>query len=290
MELERGLRRLRAPNAAPMTFTGTNTYLLGERHVAVIDPGPHDMGHLAAILDAVGAGEVTAILVTHSHLDHSPLARPLADATGAQVLAAGDSAWGRSDIMRRLAADGSLGGGEGVDPDFVPDAKIGDGAILESPEWRIEVLETPGHMANHLSFAWNGALFSGDLVMGWATSVVSPPDGDMTAFYRSLERLMSREDRTYYPGHGESVTDPAARLAELYAHRRAREAAILDALAEAPATAAALAAAIYTDIDAALMPMAERNVLAHLIDLATRNEIFADDPIGRNTRFARTVT
>ena len=236
MELEPGLRRVRAPNAAPMTHTGTNTYLVGRHEVAAIDPGPDLAPHLDAILAEIGSAQLRAILVTHSHLDHSPLARKLAAATGAPIYAAGDSGWGRSPVMAALAAEGGLGGGEGVDPDFTPDQQLQDGSIIETEEWRIEALLTPGHMANHLSFAWNGALFSGDLVMGWATSVVSPPDGDMTAFYASLERLMTRSDRIYYPGHGEPVPDPAARLRELYDHRRAREAAIFAALAAQPAT------------------------------------------------------
>ena len=287
MELEPGLRLLRAPNASPMTFTGTNTYLLGTRQVAVIDPGPASDAHLMAILDAIRDAEVTAILVTHSHLDHSPLARPLSEATGAPVYAAGNSAWGRTPVMEALAAEGGLGGGEGVDPDFTPDTQLEDGSVLESAEWRIEALSTPGHMANHLSFAWNGAVFSGDLVMGWATSVVSPPDGDMTAFYASLKRLMTRSDRIYYPGHGDPVAPPADRLTELYEHRRTRERAILAVLARGPATAARLTDAIYTDIDAALMPMARRNVLAHLIDLAGRNEISTAGPLTFESQFSR---
>ena len=287
MELEPGLRRLRAPNAAPMTHTGTNTYLLGAEQIAVIDPGPESPEHLDAILAAVGGADVTAILVTHSHLDHSPLARPLSAATGAPVYAAGNSAWGRSEVMARLAAEGGLGGGEGVDPAFMPDHQLQEGSVIESLGWQIETLCTPGHMANHLSFAWNGALFSGDLVMGWATSVVSPPDGDMTAFYASLERLMTRSDRVYYPGHGDPVTQPADRLTELYEHRRTRERAILAALANAPATAAELADTIYTDIDPALIPMARRNVLAHLIDLAGQNQILTNAPITVASRFSR---
>ena len=287
MELEPGLRRLRAPNAAPMTHTGTNTYIVGSREVAVIDPGPDLAPHLEAILAEIGTARLRAILVTHSHLDHSPLARRLATATGAPIYAAGDSAFGRSPVMDALVAEGGLGGGEGVDPDFAPDRQLEDGSVLETADWRIEALSTPGHMANHLSFAWRGALFSGDLVMGWATSVVSPPDGDMTAFYASLERLMTRSDRVYYPGHGEPVPDPAARLRELYDHRRAREVAILEALAARPATASALTAAIYTDVDPRLRPMAERNVLAHLIDLSTRNEVSPIGPILHDTMFAR---
>lgn len=268
-----------------MTFTGTNTYLLGSREVAVIDPGPDDPSHLDAIIGAIGPGKLTAIFVTHSHLDHAPLARPLADATGAPIFAAGNSSWGRSETMTRLAAGGNLGGGEGVDPHFEPDEQIRDGWSMRSTEWQITALETPGHMANHLSFAWNESLFSGDLVMGWATSVISPPDGDMTAFYRSLDRLMARADRRYYPGHGEPIEDPAARLQELYDHRRTREATILSALAQGPKTASELTDQIYHDIAPALIPMARRNVLAHLINLYERKDIGTSTPLTPQSRF-----
>jgi glyoxylase-like metal-dependent hydrolase (beta-lactamase superfamily II) len=284
---EPGLRRVLAPNPSPMTFQGTNTYILGEGEVAVIDPGPRLAEHQAAILAALAPGErIGVILLTHSHLDHSPLARPLAEATGAPVLAAGPSDWGRSAVMARLAREGGLGGGEGVDEDFAPDRQIATGETVTGGWGEIEVIATPGHMANHLSFAWRRALFSGDMVMGWSTSLVSPPDGDMTAFMASLEVLAARQDRIYYPGHGDPVTEPQARVAELAAHRRAREAQIRAGLERmGPATAEALARAIYTDVAPALIPAATRNVLAHLIDLWSRNEIACDTPITPATRF-----
>ncbi|HID67415.1 MAG TPA: MBL fold metallo-hydrolase [Roseibacterium sp.] len=283
--LRPGLRRITAPNPSPMTFTGTQTYLLGEGEVAVIDPGPASPAHLEAILGALHPNErITQILVTHSHLDHSPLARPLSEATGAPVLGAGASDWGRSPIMQALS--GGIGGGEGVDDSFVPDVQIAEGDVIDGPWGRIEVLETPGHMANHLSFAWGDALFSGDLVMGWSTSLVSPPDGDMTAFYASLTRLEGRGDAIYFPGHGDPVTTPQLRCAELLAHRRGREAQILDALTQTgPANATALARHIYTDVAAALLPVAARNVLAHLIDLSGRAEVTAESPVRADTAF-----
>ncbi|ABD54749.1 MBL fold metallo-hydrolase [Jannaschia sp. CCS1] len=276
------LRRITAPNPSPMTFTGTQTYILGQGEVSVIDPGPAVPQHMHAILGALQPGEsVARILVTHSHLDHSPLARPLAQATGAPIFAAGPSDWGRSAVMTALGD--AVGGGEGIDPDFAPDERIRGGDIIEG----IEVLETPGHMANHLSFVWGDALFSGDLAMGWSTSLVSPPDGDMTAFFASLEMLRARQDRIYYPGHGEPVTHPQARCAELIAHRRGREAQILAALAQiGPASADTLARHIYTDVAAALLPAAARNVLAHLIDLRTRAQITTSDPLHKDALFA----
>lgn len=288
--LEPGLRRLTAPNPSPMTFRGTNTYLLGQGEVAVIDPGPDHPDHMAAILAALHPGErIGAILVTHSHRDHSPLARPLAQATGAPVLAAGPSDWGRSPMMRALAEAGGIGGGEGVDPDFTPDRQIVEGDRLSGGWGEIAVLETPGHMANHLSFVWNGAVFSGDLVMGWSTSLVSPPDGDMGAFMASCRRLAGRSDRVFHPGHGDPIPDPQARTTELITHRLSREAQILDALHVAsPATAADLARRIYADLAPSLWPAAERNVLAHLLDLSERNAVEPLDPPSATARF-RTI-
>jgi glyoxylase-like metal-dependent hydrolase (beta-lactamase superfamily II) len=289
IELEPGLRRLIAPNPSPMTFRGTNTYLIGEGEVAVIDPGPDEPTHLAAILAALRPGErIGAILVTHSHRDHSPLAQPLAQATGAPVLAAGPSDWGRSAVMAKLAVSGAIGGGEGVDVGFAPDRRIAEGDVVEGGWGRVNVLETPGHMANHLSFAWEGALFTGDLVMGWSTSLVSPPDGDMGAFMASCRRLATRAERLYHPGHGDPVTAPQARVAELISHREAREAQIVAALDPAiPATAAELARKIYTDLAPQLLPAAERNVLAHLIDLAQRNIARSDGALATNAGFVR---
>ena len=286
LPLAPGLRRLTAPNPSLMTAEGTNTFLIGDTDIAVIDPGPASDPHLRAILAALTQGQrISHILVTHSHLDHSPLARPLAHETGALVLAAGPSDWGRSAAMQALADDGLIGGGEGVDAAFAPDAQLADGAAVEGDGWRITALHTPGHMANHLSFAWGDALFCGDLVMGWSTSLISPPDGDLTAFRASLRRLMTRGDSVYYPAHGDSVSDPQARCAELLAHRARREAQILAALTPGPATPATLTGRIYTDIPAPLLPVAERNVLAHLIDLVERNKVSPEGRLSARARF-----
>ncbi|MBY6006281.1 MBL fold metallo-hydrolase [Salipiger bermudensis] len=263
-----GLRRILAPNASPMTYRGTNTYLVGTRGLAVIDPGPGLAPHLEAILAAVAPGQaITHILVTHAHLDHSPLARPLSEATGAPVLAFGDAASGRSAAMQALSESGMVGGGEGVDAEFAPDLRLADGDAVEGDGWRLEALHTPGHFGNHLSYAWDDLLFSGDLVMGWASSLVSPPDGDLTAFMSSLARLSERRWSVFHPGHGAPVEAPGRRLAQLRDHRLMREAQILAALASGASDAAGLAARIYTDTPAALLPAATRNVLAHLLDL-----------------------
>jgi hydroxyacylglutathione hydrolase len=270
-----GLRRVLAPNPSPMTFRGTNTYLLGSGAVTVIDPGPQDDRHLAAIHAALGPDErIVQILVTHAHSDHAPLARPLAAQTGAPVLAYGDARAGR----RARPVDTDIGGGEGVDSDFAPDQTLADGAVIDTSAGPVMALWTPGHFGNHLSFAWRGALFSGDLVMGWASSLISPPDGDLGDYMRSLARLAARADQVYYPGHGAPVTDPAARVADLAHHRRTREAEIVAALSQGPADIAALTRSIYHDTPAALHRAAARNVLAHLIDLTSRGLVSKENP------------
>ena len=283
-----GLRLVRAPNPSPMTHTGTNTWLVGDGEVAVIDPGPEDDTHLDAILAALGPGErVGHILVTHAHRDHSPLARRLAARTGAPVCAAGDMAGRRRPVMARLAEAGRVEGGEGVDAGFAPDIVLEEGDIVSGPGWRLTVLATPGHTADHLAFAWGDALFSGDHVMGWASSLVSPPDGDLAAFMASCRRLAATPPRVCYPGHGDPVTDPAGRLDWLIAHREAREAQILAALAAGPGrTPRALAEATYTETPPALLPAATRNVLAHLIALWEAGRVTAEPTLASDARFA----
>ena len=287
-DMGRGIRRVLAPNPSPMTFRGTNTYLLGERGLAVIDPGPDDPAHLDAILGAVGAGQrITHILVTHAHLDHSPLARRLADATGAPVLAYGEARAGRSAAMTRLAAGGLRDGGEGLDLAFRPDAALRDGAEIAGDGWTLRAHWTPGHLGNHMCFAGRGAVFTGDLVMGWASSLVSPPDGDLTDFMASCARLKSVEAEVFHAGHGAPIEAPGARLDWLIAHRQGREAEILAALGRGTATARQLAQAIYAETPANLLPAATRNVLAHLIDLIGKDRVRALDPLSADARFER---
>ncbi|MFT6674369.1 MAG: glyoxylase-like metal-dependent hydrolase (beta-lactamase superfamily II) [Sulfitobacter sp.] len=276
--LEPGLRRILAPNPSPMTYRGTNTYVLGSTALAVIDPGPADDSHLQAILDAVAPDQhISHIIVTHSHLDHSPLARPLAQACGAPVLAFGGARAGRSAIMQKLAATGMMGGGEGIDSGFTPDICLQDGAEINGDGWTLEALHTPGHIGNHLSLAWGDACFTADHVMGWASSLVSPPDGDLTDFMASCARLAERDWRVFYPGHGAAVSAPRDRLDWLISHRHSRESSILAHLQTAPADAASLAARIYQDTPPALLGAATRNVLAHLIDLMGKSKV---SPIG----------
>ncbi|OED47899.1 MBL fold metallo-hydrolase [Rhodobacteraceae bacterium (ex Bugula neritina AB1)] len=286
-ELEPGLRRILAPNPSPMTYRGTNTYLLGTGGLAVIDPGPDSEAHLAAILAAVTPGQqITHIIVTHSHLDHSPLARRLSKATSAAVYAFGGPQAGRSQVMARLAAQGPAGGGEGIDKEFAPDITVADGAVISGDGWALEVIHTPGHLGNHIALAWGDACFTADHVMGWASSLVSPPDGDLTDFMASCRRLQQRSWRVFHAGHGAPITDPAERLDWLIAHRESREAAILAALAQAPATARSLAEQIYTETPPALLNAAERNVLAHLVDLTGRGQTTPHGALSATSVFA----
>lgn len=281
-----GLRRILANNPSPMTYRGTNTYLLGTGDLAVIDPGPNDPAHLAAILGALGENErITHIFVTHSHVDHSPLAAALSAATGAPVLAYGDSTAGRSAVMATLAAEGLSGGGEGVDSDFAPDIHLSDGQTVSGDSWALTALHTPGHFGNHLCFAWEDTLFCGDLVMGWASSLVSPPDGDLTAFMASCLKLQARDWQVFYAGHGAPITEPTARLEWLITHRKTRESQILARLAEGPASVAALTASIYSDTPKSLLPAAERNVFAHLIDLTERGLVAAKPQLSQAAIF-----
>ena len=276
MTLDPPVRALLAPNPSPLTGAGTNTWLVGATALAVIDPGPDDPAHLAAIFDAVLPGQqISHIIVTHAHRDHSALAPRLSAATGAPILAYGSAIDGRSALMSGLAA--SLPAqGEGLDLAFAPDQRLGDGDAISGPDWSLTALHTPGHLGGHICLALGDTLFSGDHVMGWATSIVSPPDGDMGAYMASLHRLAARDWRRFLPGHGAPVETPAARVQELIAHRLGREAQIVHALAEAPASIPALTARIYTDIPPHLLPAAERNVFAHLLDLASRNLVKAD--------------
>ncbi|MEM6620474.1 MAG: MBL fold metallo-hydrolase [Pseudomonadota bacterium] len=288
-EVEPGILRVVAPNPGPMTFTGTNSYVVGAADVVVIDPGPALTAHEGALLAAIAGRPVRRILVTHSHVDHSPLAARLAARTGAPVAAFGPAHAGRSDVMERLSQGADLGGAEGIDASFEPDEALKHEALIDTDLGPLTALHTPGHLANHMCFALSdrGAVFSGDHVMGWATTVVSPPDGDLTQFMASLDLMAARNDRVYFPGHGGRVDAPAAMVAHQIAHRRERETQILATLDAAPGNAAALAQVIYTDVDPRLLPAAARNVLAHLIDLSTRGLVVAHGPIGAATVFSK---
>jgi len=271
--LEDGVACVLAPNPSPMTYWGTNSYIVGQDRVAVIDPGPKDVAHHAALIRAIAGRPVSHILVTHSHLDHSPLAAPLSQTTGAPVLAFGNSSVGRSEVMERLARGGLMGGGEGVDHGFAPDQTLQDGDDIVVDGLTFRAHHTPGHFGNHMCFTCGDVGFSGDLVMGWATSLVSPPDGDLTDFMASCATLAATGITRAYAGHGAPIVDAKSRIADIIAHRTSREREILKALTHGPASPAALTKMIYTQVPNALLGMAQRNVLAHLVDLTQRDAV-----------------
>lgn len=286
MDVAPNIRRVVAPNPSPMTYRGTNTYILGSKGLAVIDPGPDHHAHLSAILAMIGDGQhVSHIFVTHSHLDHSPLAGPLSQATGAQVYAFGAARAGRSEIMTKLAAKGFTGGGEGVDARFSPDILLQDGDQISGTDWTLQVIHTPGHLGNHICLASGAVCFTGDHVMGWASSLVSPPDGDLTDFMKSCARLGEGDWSLFLPGHGPIISDPNARLDWLISHRQAREAEILAILRRAPATPFEITRLVYSDVAPELLPAAERNVLAHLIDLVGKSIVSSPEKIGPASLF-----
>jgi glyoxylase-like metal-dependent hydrolase (beta-lactamase superfamily II) len=279
------VRRVLGPNASPYTFTGTQTYLVGTgRDVLVIDPGPADTGvqghadtrgdgHVAAILAAVGTAQIAAIACTHTHRDHSPASRALQAATGAPII--GCAALALDDDGPRADA--------AFDHDYRPDRVLSHGEILSGEGWTITAVATPGHTSNHLCYALNesGALFTGDHVMGWSTSVVSPPDGDMASYLQSLALLQDREDRVYYPAHGPQIDNPRQFVRGMIGHRRQRERQIvtlLDAADESgPLTIPDLVAAMYKGLDPRLHGAAGRSVLAHLIDLQRQGRALEQD-------------
>lgn len=294
-EVMPGLRRILCDNPSAFTYRGTNTYLIGEGGgIAVVDPGPPSTAHLAGIMGALREGEhISHIFITHAHLDHTPLAADLARQTGAPVLAYGNALAGQSNVMRELSAEGGMGGGEGIDADFMPDETLADGQEVAGDGWRVTALWTPGHQCNHLCFdvdtgSGYGTILTGDHVMGWSSSIVSPPDGDLTQFMQSCRSLRAHPARVHLPGHGAAITDPGARLDWLVAHREQREASILEALRFGPADATGIAVQVYTETPPDLLPAATRNVLAHLIDLAERGRVTTDRPLRTTSIFRLT--
>lgn len=291
-EMEDGIWRVTAPNPSPFTYRGTNSYLVTRgADVTVIDPGPLDNGHLEALIDGLSGRSLSRIIVTHAHRDHSPLARPLSEATGAEIWAFGSATSGQSAVMSGLAQAGLTGGGEGVDEEFEPDRTLEDGATIGP----FEVIHTPGHMGGHICLSLGDVVFSGDHVMGWATSLVSPPDGDLTDFMASCHKLAMRPARVFYPGHGDPVSDPKDRLEWLIAHRLERESQIRRVLragdkGDTGLTVSEITATVYTDVAPHLLPAAERNVFAHLVDLTGRDLARAEPRLGISSRFVATPT
>jgi glyoxylase-like metal-dependent hydrolase (beta-lactamase superfamily II) len=266
--LEPGIARILAPNASPFTFTGTQTYVVGEREVAVIDPGPDLPEHVDALIRAIDGRRVIAIMCTHTHRDHSPAARPVSEATGASIIGCAPLALEYLGQRADAAFDG----------DYRADQVLGDGEAIEVDGRRLTAVATPGHTSNHLCFAdeASGAMFTGDHVMGWSTTVVVPPDGDMADYMASLEKLRQRDDRVYYPAHGPAITNPNQLVRGLIGHRMQRERQILTLLSARPRAIAEVVADAYPGIDPRLVLAAGASVHAHLLDLRARGLVNVD--------------
>jgi glyoxylase-like metal-dependent hydrolase (beta-lactamase superfamily II) len=268
-----GVRRVMANNPGPFTFKGTLSYIVGRGNVAIVDPGPADERHIGALLEAVRNETVTAIFVTHTHRDHSPAVPAIKAATGATVYAEGPHRAARPLHIGELNPLDSSG-----DRDFMPDVMLKDGEVVSGDGWSIEAVTTPGHTANHMAFAFKekNVLFAGDHVMGWATSIVAPPDGAMSDYMASLQKLAKRSEQIYFPGHGPAIKD-APRFVNYYIlHRKAREASILHRLGKGAADIPSIVRAIYIGIDPRLTGAAGLSVLAHLEDLVARGVVETD--------------
>jgi glyoxylase-like metal-dependent hydrolase (beta-lactamase superfamily II) len=271
------VRRLIAENPGPFTYLGTGVYIIGDGEVAVIDPGPMIEQHFEALKNALKGERITHVLVTHSHMDHSPLAHPLAKWAGCKVYAAGAGIATESDV--RMEA--------GDDLRFKPDVTIKDGDVFMGPDWTVEAVTTPGHTSNHVCYALReeNALFSGDHVMGWSTTVISPPDGDMGDYFASLEKVRARGFSTIWPTHGPPVTSVGPFLDAYIAHRKAREQMILDRLQAGDTLIPDMVKVIYKDVDKRLHPAACHSVLAHIIHLVETGRVSADGPFDLATHY-----
>ena len=276
------VRRVLARNASPFSYTGTQTYIVGHGEVAVIDPGPlgDDPAHVGELIRLIGDDRIVAIMCTHTHRDHSPAAAPLSAVTGAPVI-------GCAPLV--LSDDGPRADA-GFDPTYAPDRVLADGEAITGPGWTLTALHTPGHTSNHLCYALveEKALFTGDHIMGWSTTVVSPPDGDMADYMRSLQLLMERDDAVYYPAHGPAVDQPQRLARGMMVHRRQREGQIMKLLGTGVTQIPGMVTEMYKGLDVRLHPAAGRSVLAHLLDMRHRELVVgADDawavaPSGRS--------
>ena len=271
------VERVTAPNPSPFTFAGTGTYIVGGQRVAVIDPGPDDDAHVTSLLRALDGRTVTHICITHTHSDHSPASRALAAATGAPILGFGPHP---AIDARRGGAAGSAVEEEPGDWDFEPDVTLAHGDVLAGEGWTLECLHTPGHISNHLCFALaeERGVFTGDHVMGWSSTIIPPPDGNLGDYLASLQLLIDRghRDELYWPTHGPPISSPMRYARALLAHRHRRTTQILRCLRDGPATIPTLVSRIYTDTPKLLHPAAERSVLAHLIHLVGVGEVVCE--------------
>ncbi|MBB3608611.1 MBL fold metallo-hydrolase [Rhizobium sp. BK602] len=270
-----GIQRMTVNNPSPFTFHGTNSYIVGTSSVAVIDPGPENEAHFAALMAALKGRELTHIFVSHTHRDHSPLARRLKEATGALTVGEGPHR-----ASRPLHAGEINPFSESSDTDFRPDIVLGDGESVSGDGWQLTALLTPGHTANHACFALEGSgiVFSADHVMAWATTIVAPPDGSMADYMASIDRLLARDDRLFLPGHGGPVTEPASFMRGIRMHRRMRERAILERVKAGDRLIPDMVKVIYRDTDPRLHGAAALSVLAHLEDLVEKGAVRTDGP------------
>ncbi len=283
-----GVRRLTAPNPSPLTFHGTNTYLVGEDNLVVIDPGPDDDAHLEAILRAADGKSIATILLTHTHRDHSGLVQKLHAATGAKTACSVRLSRRQQDHAPR-AERSEAAGEDRLDESFVPNRKLKEGDKITSGRFELSVLETPGHTANHLVFALEGTpyLFSGDHVMAWSTSVVAPPEGSMHDYLLSLDKMLARREEIYLPGHGAPVEEPHSYVAALMQHRLEREAQIVKALRGGFVTIPTIVGEIYQGLAPGLYASAGLSVFAHLEDLIDRGLVRSSEAVAnRNAHFS----
>jgi glyoxylase-like metal-dependent hydrolase (beta-lactamase superfamily II) len=274
-ELTPGVVRLVANNPGHFTFKGTNTYIVGKNELALIDPGPCDPAHLKAILETIGSRRLSHVLITHTHRDHTDGLPALLAATGSKTAGFGRRARERGGKLT------SPSGSEFVDQDFIPDVALTHGDRLTGDGWALTAVHTPGHAPDHLCLALEGTgvLFSGDHVMGWNTSVIAPPEGNMGDYMRALELLIGRSDRVYYPGHGGQVEDPQRLVKAFLLHRRMREQAVLDCIRAGTNTVKAIVPVIYRDLNPKLLNAATLSVLAHVEHLIARDLVRCDSPL-----------
>ncbi len=273
-EVAPGLRRMVVENPGGFTFHGTNTYVIGSGDVAVVDPGPLNDAHFEALTRALEGESVSHILLTHTHMDHSPAAKPLKEKTGARTFAFGPHGSGKLDTGIQVEAGGDM--------DFVPDVTIKHGEVIQGGDWEVECVFTPGHTSNHMCFALPGkaGLITGDHVMGWSTSVISPPDGDMKAYMESLDLLVERGDKVLWPAHGDAIRDPAPFLKEFIAHRHAREAQIAECIRDDLNDIRTMVKRMYADVDERLHRPAAMSVLAHLQHMVATGRATCDGEPG----------
>ncbi len=281
ISLKSNLRCLTAPNKGPFTYTGTGTFIIGTDSVAIIDPGPLMNDHIEGLLEAIGDKILSHILVTHTHLDHSPASEPLSAATGAPIFAFGPHGTGKGGGLDDEVVE------EGADKSFSPTNKLKDGALIKGEDWTFKAIHTPGHTSNHICFHWleENVIFTGDHIMGWSTSVISPPDGDMGAYMASLEKLKATQAKALYPTHGPAILNPNEFISSLIAHRKERGSQIYEAVSSGKHNLQDITAQVYSHIGPELRMAAERNTLAHLIHLVEQTKISSDQTPSPKARF-----